>query len=84
MFIMILCSGCAGLGWSNEDAGVAMLASETTVPVNGSLKYEITRSPNTDPETRQWYQDMGVRRSATSWFGFGGNSAGRARTQLDK
>ena len=84
LVVAVVMSGCSLIGATNEDAGMSMFASEATLPANGSLKYEVTRTPRTDPESMRWNQQMGVQRNAAAWFGFGGSKAGNARTYLDK
>jgi len=84
LVVMVFCSGCASLGWTNEDSGVAVLASDVSIPANGSVKYTVERNPRTDPEASEYYRQMGVKRSALSWFGFDGSKAGRAKTHMDK
>ena len=81
VLLVCLSGGCASAGWTNEDAGHSVLASNVSVPANGKVVYTIDRSPRTDGKARQYNQDMSVSRSFFSWFGFKKN-AGSARSHI--
>ncbi len=83
-FLLLLLSGCSSLGLTNEDAGHSVLASDVSVPANGSVVYTVERNPRTSIAARRWSKENGVSRSLFSWFGFKDgpevNSGGEART----
>jgi len=78
---------CSSAGWTNEDAGLSLLASDVSVPANGQVVYTIDRRPRTDMDARRWARDNSVSRSYLSWFGLGGpksSSAGNAANHISK
>jgi hypothetical protein len=67
------------LGFTNEDAGHSLLASDVSVPANGNVTYVISRNPRTDMAARQYNRDMSVSRSFFGWFK---GSAGKTRSHI--
>lgn len=86
--ICCVATGCASLGWTNEDSGLAMLASDVSVPANGEVVYTISRKPNTSRAAREWGRDMGMNRTFGGWFGINAGprvkDAGRAKQQMEE
>ncbi len=83
----LVASGCASLGVVNEDSGLAMLASDVSVPANGEVVYTIQRRPNTSRAAREWGRDVGLNRTFGGWFGVNAgpaiSGAGRAKNQTE-
>jgi hypothetical protein len=79
--LLLLFSGCSSLGFTNEDAGHSVLASDVSVPANGNVTYIISRNPRTDGAARQYNKDMNVSRSYFSWFSFK-KDAGKASSHI--
>ena len=80
--LFLFCLGfvsCSSVGFTNEDAGHSVLASNVSVPANGEVIYRVSRNPRVGADAKQWSEDMGVSRSYFSWFGFK-KDAGTAKT----
>lgn len=85
LLAIVACSGCSSLGFTNEDAGLALMSGDVSVPANGAVRYTVERMPDTSDVGRAWNREMGVSRSALSWFGLGGpkiKDAGNAKQRM--
>lgn len=85
--LAVMLQACASAGFTNEDAGLSVLASDVSVPANGRVIYTIDRQPRMGADADRWAAGNGVNRSVLSWFGFDAGDrqpVGNAKNQIEK